>query len=103
MVEIMTRAMSPLTNHIGTVKLSHFSVKEYLISDRIRNSKVSYFSIREDTSHSLISQCCLVYLLQFDRLDSLSSATIQSFPLAHYAAEYWIPHAQTANKDNSSN
>ncbi|KDR83295.1 hypothetical protein GALMADRAFT_36365, partial [Galerina marginata CBS 339.88] len=52
---------SSLTVRIGTVKLSHFSVKEYLLSNRVEK----IFSISEETSHSKISQISVAYLLQF--------------------------------------
>jgi hypothetical protein len=80
----------------GVIKLSHFSVKEYLLSTRVEE----YFSIDEKTSHSKISELSIAYLLQFDD-DSLplTEAMLDSMPLAQYAAEHWIDHAKSGGMD----
>ena len=76
--------------NIGVIKLSHFSVKEYLVSTRVEE----YFSIDEKTSHSMISKFSITYLLQFDDDSApLTEAMLDSMPLAGYAAEHWIDHA----------
>src|ERR1700728_453706 len=82
-----------LTNNIGTVKLSHMSVKDYLLS-RHRVAATG-FGIDEKLSHSLIAQTCLAYLLQFDNADMLNHHTFNNYPLAQYAATYWIMHVQS--------
>ena len=78
------------------IKLSHFSVKEYLLSPRVEE----YFCIDEKTSHSKISELSIAYLLQFDD-DSvpLTKAMVDSMPLANYAAEHWISHAKSGGMD----
>ena len=80
----------------GAIKLSHFSVKEYLISTRVE----VYFSIDEKTSHSTISELSIAYLLQFDD-EPLTWAMLDSKPLAWYAAEHWIDHAKSGGMDSS--
>ena len=82
----------------GYIKLSHFSVKEYLLSTRVEE----YFRIDEKTSHSKISELSIAYLLQFDD-DSLplSVAMLDSMPLAQYAARSWIDHAKLGGVDPS--
>jgi hypothetical protein len=77
----------------GTVKLSHFSVKEYLLSSRIETD----FRISEKTSHSKISKISVAYLLQFD--SPLTNDLLNSSPLAWYAAEHWIDHAKSGGMD----
>ena len=69
------------------------SVKEYLISERITNGPAAYFGINARISHSFIAQTCLAYLLYLGTIKSLTTATVQSFPLAYYAAEHWFDHA----------
>ena len=78
----------------GVIKLSHFSVKEYLLS----TSAHEYFIIDEKTSHSEMTQLSITYLLQFDD-DSLPLTKAISMPLAGYAAEYWIDHAKSGGMD----
>ena len=90
-----------LINMTGVVKLAHFSVKEYLVSERIQKGVASSFSISKKVAHSLIAQTCLAYLLQFDTPGSINSSTIQSFPLAQYAGAYWIFHVHSGDNETS--
>jgi ankyrin repeat protein len=75
------------------VQFSHFSVREYLTSDRITISDhVSRFHIIPRPAHSLLATACLSILLQLgERVDK---DNIVNFPLAPYAAQYWVDHAQ---------
>ena len=82
----------------GTIKLSHFSVKEYLLSDRIEE----IFRISEKSSHSKISEISLAYLLQFDSFEPLTNAMLDSSPLAWYVAKHWIDHAKSGGIDGSA-
>jgi len=76
-----------------TVHFSHFSVKEYLTSDRIANAEhVSRFHIHPKPAHTLLAKACLSVLLQLDY--SIDEAKMKNFPLAEYAAEHWVEHAQ---------
>ena len=77
----------------GKIKLSHFSVKEYLLSAHVEE----YFRIDEKTSHSKIAQLSIAYLLQFDDDSSpITRATFDSMPLTQYVAEHWIGHVKSA-------
>ena len=86
------------TNYVG---LAHFSVKEYLISERIKHGPARSFSIQELSSNGSMAEDCLAYLLQFDKEDSLTSGTLE-FPLARYAARYWTKHARVAELGTSA-
>jgi hypothetical protein len=74
------------------VQFSHFSVREYLTSDRISTSNVSHFHVLLPPAHTLLASACLSVLLHLD--DHMDRDKIQDFPLAPYAAEYWVDHAQ---------
>ena len=75
------------------VQFSHFSVKEYLTSDRIATSEpVSYFHILIEPAHTFLASACLSVLLQLD--DQIDETKIKNFPLAPYAAEHWVDHAR---------
>ena len=50
----------------STVQIAHFSVQEYLESDRIRQQKAAIFGLNSSTAHAEIAQICLVYLLEHD-------------------------------------
>ena len=55
----------------GTLSLAHLSVKEYLISEQVRNSPLSYYHLDKKLADFAISRDCLVYLLQFGTVDCL--------------------------------
>src|ERR1700728_1067158 len=81
-----------LKNNTGIIKLSHMSVKDYLLSHHCVGA--TGFGLTEKFSHSLIAKTCLAYLLQFENLDMLNLDAIDKYPLAQYAAEYWIMHVR---------
>ena len=98
------------------IQFSHFSVKEFLTSNRLATSKgeVSHFHIIPESAHITLAQACLATLLQLDG-SSCSEGTVPlggsrtllrmnnnpnnswteaSFPLANYASRHWVGHAQ---------
>jgi len=75
------------------VQFSHFSVQEYLTSDRIANAEhVSHFHIHPKPAHTLLAKTCLSVLCQLDY--SIDRDKIKNFSLAEYAAEHWVEHAR---------
>jgi ankyrin repeat protein len=82
------------------VQFSHFSVKEYLTSDRLANANgdVSRYYILPESAHTILAQACLGVLLRLD--DHVEKDTAKDIPLGEYAAEHWVDHAQF--KDVSS-
>ena len=82
------------------VQFSHFSVKEYLTSDRLANANdhVSRYHILPESAHTILAQACLGVLLSFD--DYVDEDTAEDIRLAEYAANHWVDHAQF--KDVSS-
>lgn len=76
------------------VQFSHFSVKEYLTSDRLANasSDVSCFHILPESAHTILAQACLGVLLRLD--DHVDERKAQGIPLANYAAGHWVDHAR---------
>jgi hypothetical protein len=79
------------------VHFSHFSVKEYLMSNRLVESsrEVSCYHIQLEPAHTILAQACLGVLLRLD--DHVDRNSIWNFPLARYAAQYWVKHAQFGN------
>ena len=76
-----------------TVQFSHFSVKEYLTSDRITNSACgAHFQVLPKAAHTLLARACLGLLLQLD--GSIDKTKIDNLPLALYATEHWVYHAR---------
>ena len=78
------------------VQFSHFSVKEFLTSNRLAScmEEVSQFHIPIEPSHAILAQACLGVLLCLD--DTTTEDSAKSIPLYRYAAEYWVGHARVA-------
>jgi hypothetical protein len=57
------------------------------------------YSIKEITANISIAETCHLYLLQFDKPDSLNPRTLEELPLVRYAAKYWTQHARWAGED----
>jgi len=77
------------------VQFSHFSVKEFLTSDRLRtsdNGDIRLYHIPLDAAHTILAQACLTVLLQLD--ENVDKKRLATFPLAIYAARYWTDHAR---------
>src|SRR6266404_7176284 len=84
------------------IQFSHFSVKEFLTSDRLAKFKgdVSHFHIIPEPAHTTLTQACLGVLFQLD--GSFNNDEVYSrFPLARYAARHWVEHAQLGNVSKS--
>ena len=75
------------------VQFSHFSVKEFLTSDRlaVAAEDISFYHIDLEPAHTILAQACLAILLRLD--DSTVEAIMQQFPLAEYALKHWVDHA----------
>ena len=76
------------------VQFAHFSVKEFLTSDRLSTSaeRLSYYHIDSMTAHTVLAHASLSLLLQFD--DKIDKVSVSHVPLALYAARHWADHAQ---------
>ncbi|XP_014558237.1 hypothetical protein COCVIDRAFT_36442 [Bipolaris victoriae FI3] len=81
------------------VVLAHYSVKEYLISDRIQKGSAAHYSMQLAVCHDAIARSCLGYLLQFRGVKMLSHDNAKEFRLADYSAMYWIEHVRMTNDD----
>ena len=76
------------------VHFSHFSVNEFLTSDRLASSAdVSHFRIFLEPAHNVIVKACLGILHRSDNEVGDSDAKNRS-PLREYAARYWVDHVQ---------
>ena len=82
---------------LRVVQFSHFSVKEYLTANRLAEpiKDVSRYHIRLEAAHTILARACLGALLRLD--DGIDRDSIENFPLAFYAAQYWATHARFEN------
>ena len=75
------------------LQLAHFSVKEYLTSDRLDKDIAQNF--QEVAAKASIATVCLAYLLHLDQTFQ-SRRSERDFPLAQYCARYWMTYAAVA-------
>jgi hypothetical protein len=83
------------------IQFAHFSVKEYLTSARLAETKdsISRFHVSMTPAHTIVTQACLGVLLHLGENiteDGLKTS-LKDFPLAEYAAEHWVDHARFEN------
>ena len=86
----------PHTDGSSVVQFSHFSVKEFLLSDRLATSTkdISRYHIVLEDANMVVARACLCALL---RDPVQNDAHANSVSLARYAAMHWVPHAQIMN------
>ncbi|KAH8747334.1 hypothetical protein BGZ57DRAFT_971246 [Hyaloscypha finlandica] len=91
-------------NHVS---LAHYTVKEYLLSEKIRNGKAKLFALGRDEAELEISTICLTYLrlraaptyvLGHNLQDTVQDRwncihqLLRQYPFIEYAAMYWSFH-----------
>jgi hypothetical protein len=72
------------------IALAHYSVQEYLVSDRIIQGSAKQYGMQEAKCHDAIARGSLKYPIQLQR--PLSRETIEGRTLARYIAEFWSTH-----------
>ncbi|KAI9786673.1 MAG: hypothetical protein M1839_006224 [Geoglossum umbratile] len=87
-----------MPDEIKILQFSHFSVKEYLLSDRARSKLQPEFCISRPISQQNVTQMCLLYLLDFNGGERANSFNHAEFPFLQYAAKYWTEHWSEVEK-----
>ncbi|KAI2603684.1 ankyrin repeat-containing domain protein [Hypoxylon sp. NC1633] len=72
------------------IQLAHFSVKEYLTSDRLEGDISN--DLLEMNARATIAEVCMAYLLSLDNVVPFEDIT-QKYPMAQYSAKYWVGNA----------
>ena len=80
------------------VQFSHFSVKEYLTSDRLSRSSedISRYHIFLEPAHTVLALACAGALLGLND-HATTRETACEIPLANYAAQHLFDHARFGN------
>jgi hypothetical protein len=81
-------------NNYSIVQFAHFSAQEYLMSARLTKEKetISRFHVSMTPAHNVVAQACLGLLIHLD--ETVTRDNLEDFPLAYYAAQYWVDHVQ---------
>jgi hypothetical protein len=80
------------------VQFSHFSVKEYMTSDRLQRSDIGHlcdYYIPLEPAHTVLARACMAVLLQLD--ETVDRERVATFPLGAYASKHWLDHAKIEN------
>jgi ankyrin repeat protein len=77
--------------HRILIQLAHFSVKEFLLSNRCDFE----LDFQPRICHLAIAESCLHYLLHLCRNMPLTKELINQYPLSVYAAKQWWRHIQS--------
>ena len=75
------------------VQFSHFSVKEFLTSDRLQTSDVGNicrYYIPLELAHTIFARACLTVILQLG--EDKDEVRFWALPLASYATRNWLLH-----------
>jgi hypothetical protein len=80
------------------VRLAHFSIKEYLTSDRISKSDASSFAFTDSDAHLHIGRLCLAFHLHMSSMSEMSDfnqhANDYKEGLIKYASRNWAEHLE---------
>ncbi|KAJ6080744.1 hypothetical protein N7499_005618 [Penicillium canescens] len=99
LIGICRSLVEPAVTKIGNgqriviARIAHFSVREYLQSDRMLQQKAKGFAVRQEHAHAEMAQTCLLYLLDPKLSFGMANEMrIVNFPFAKYAAQKWYHH-----------
>ncbi|KAI1856341.1 uncharacterized protein JN550_013827 [Neoarthrinium moseri] len=82
---------------VTEIQLAHFSVKDYLTSDRLDSQTALY--LQETAAHSSVAEVCLAYLLEFEEVETTREIK-QVSPFAQYSARYWVSYGVVGEKNS---
>ena len=78
------------------VSLSHQSVKEYIVSARLKKSSLASYGTSQVLASKFLASCCLNYLLAFSPDAVAPEVKFEDYPLLFYAARFWVHHWRLA-------
>jgi hypothetical protein len=83
------KQLSAMSKDMRIVKFAHFSVKEYLVSDKIRSGLAKSFAIKEKSAHLLIAEQSLAYIFYYVKAKQGgcrgNPSDLAQFPLLAYS------------------
>ncbi|MCJ1318188.1 hypothetical protein MMC15_003516 [Xylographa vitiligo] len=83
-------SVEQLADALVDIRFSHPSAKDFLLSKQIQAAPARAYSIQIKAANTLILNTCLAYVLTFVESNLTSQETLKIFPLARYAALFWI-------------
>ncbi|CUS12931.1 unnamed protein product, partial [Tuber aestivum] len=77
------------------LRLAHFSVKEYLISDRASQGPSAYYRISEDEANLRMGHACLSRILRRSAQGTTDREGVGPTSFLYYSARYWFVYAKS--------
>ncbi|KAG0634235.1 hypothetical protein HOY80DRAFT_1099822 [Tuber brumale] len=77
------------------LRLAHFSVKEYLISDRAAKGPTAYYHISEDQANLLMGHACLSRILRHSAPGTTHGETVEKTSFLYHSARYWFVYIRS--------
>ena len=101
---ISTRQSSSATTDSETqVRLSHQSVRDYLLSDHLKehnNPRLRSLWLSPQRGHRLLAELCLAALLSLQDYASFDENVLAKHPFLTYAANEWQHHVKEAGSED---
>ncbi|CUS10748.1 unnamed protein product, partial [Tuber aestivum] len=83
------------TQEARRLRLAHFSVKEYLISDRTGQGPGAYYHISEDKANLLMAHACLSRILRHSAQATISGNNVENTSFLYHSARYWFVYTRS--------
>jgi ankyrin repeat protein len=86
------------------VRLAHFSVMEFLESQRILEGKARQFHLDSARGHDFVMRSCLTYISHYSTSHERTSSELDlgEFPLLMYAVKSWFHHSAMRKGNNAA-
>lgn len=84
------------------IQFAHFTVKEFILSERAYQKIPPTLQIVQEVSHKEITELCLVYLLDFNGGKRADKTDHDAFPLLAYSALHWTTHMAHITSKNAN-
>lgn len=82
------------------IRLAHYSVKEFLTSDRLKGHAAARYTFSIDDAHRLAAHLCLTYLQQIHNEGKLNKQYASEYPGLDYATQWGLQHASYVVSEN---
>lgn len=94
------QSRAPERDSNKVIRLAHYSVQEFLVSQRILQGPTSQFGTSEIAANTTITACCLQYILYYKGQSSDPVINdLEEFPLLDYACRAWHVHLKTLPRE----
>ncbi|CUS15239.1 unnamed protein product [Tuber aestivum] len=77
------------------LRLAHFSVKEYLISDRAAQGPSAFYYVSEGRANLLMGHACLSRILRHSTQGIVCGSKVETISFLYHSARYWFVYIRS--------